>query len=98
MEEIQVQFLRHFEQSQKNHYCSREEPLWGQLAAEGWRAFKENSLHFKTMIFWGEEWGAEDKLKGGHIATYCRKTDLLEKTLTSLTFRQQNVNSQICSS
>lgn len=53
MEEIQVQFLRHFEQSQKNHYCSREEPLRGQLAAEGWRAFKENSLHFKTMIFWG---------------------------------------------
>lgn len=43
----------------ENHYCSREEPLRGQLAAESWRVFKENSLHFKTMIFFGGGGGVQ---------------------------------------
>lgn len=99
MEEIQVWFLRHFEQSQKITIVlerSLSEASWQQRAGE---SLKRTVFTLKQWFFWGGgSRGAEDNLKGGHIATNCRKTDLLEKTLTSLTFRQQNVYSQMCSS
>lgn len=65
---------------------------WQQRAGE---SLKRTLFTLKQWFLGG--WGAEDNLKGGHIATTCRKTDLLEKTLTSPTFRQQNVYSQILS-
>lgn len=58
------------------------------MAADSWRAFKENSLHFKNRVF-GGCWGAEKTLKVGHIATDCKETDVLEKKIPSPLFQEK---------